>query len=144
MSDRIAGVLLLALAVWYGLEARTFDAGLADPLGPALFPQLLAIPLGLLAIVPIVKPSPAVGWVMGVPLVKQIAAVVTLALYAYAVEPLGFIVATTVCVAALSMLLAASFAKGMAAGLGTALVLYAIFDMLFGLPLPAGPWLDWI
>lgn len=138
MSDRIAGTALLALAVWYGLTAGQYKAGFSDPLGPAVFPQLLAVPLGLLSLYLIVKPDAEPNWVGGWALARQVAAVVTLVVYALALEPVGFLLATLVAVALLARLLGANWRQGAGVGAGLAGVLFVAFDIVLGLPLPVG------
>lgn len=138
MSDRIAGTLLLALAVWYGLTADQYKAGFSDPLGPAAFPQLLSVPLGLLSLYLIVKPDAEPDWVGGWALARQAAAVVTLVAYALALEPIGFIVATLVAVTLLARLLGANWRQGAGVGVGLAVTLFLAFDFVLGLPLPVG------
>ena len=138
MSDRIVGALLLAVAVWYGLTADQYQAGFSDPLGPAVFPQLLSVPLGLLSLYLIVRPDPEPAWVGGRALARQAAAVVTLLAYALALEWVGFIAATLVAVAILARLMGANWRQGAGVGAGLAVGLFLAFDKVLGLPLPIG------
>ena len=138
MSDRLAGLLLLGLAVWYGLTARGFEAMIGDPLGPATFPIVLAVPLGLLSLYLVARPDPEPDWARGRALLKQGLALVAFVAYAYLLEPLGFIVATLLGTALLAALLGARPRHAAATGVATALVLFVLFDILLGLPLPAG------
>jgi putative tricarboxylic transport membrane protein len=64
--------------------------------------------------------------------------IVILILYAVFLEDLGFIVATVVAVAILSWRLGARPLIALANGAGVALVLYGLFDLALGLPLPLG------
>ena len=64
--------------------------------------------------------------------------VMTLLLYAYLLEPLGFIVSTFIAVVVLGWLLGARLAQAGAGGAGIAVGLYLLFNNLLGLPLPAG------
>jgi putative tricarboxylic transport membrane protein len=138
MSDRLAGLVLLALAVAYGVAASGFEAMIGDPLGPAVFPLVLSIPLGLLSLYLIARPDPEPGWARGRVLLKQALALIAFVAYAYLLEPLGFIVASVLAVAVLGWLLGARPWHSTAAGLAIALVLFLLFDTLLGLPLPAG------
>ena len=138
MSDRLTGLVLLALAVAYGVTASGFETRFGDPLGPAIFPLVLAIPLGLFSLYLIVRPDPEPDWARGRPLLKQALTLIVFVAYAYLLEPLGFIVATLLGVAALGWLLGARLWQSAAAGLGIALVLFLLFNSLLGLPLPAG------
>jgi putative tricarboxylic transport membrane protein len=138
VSDRLTGLALLALAVAYGLAASGYQAMIGDPLGPAVFPIVLAIPLGLLSLYLIVRPDPEPDWPRGRALLKQLLALVAFVAYAYLLEPLGFLVSTFLAVLVLGWLLGARLWQAGAAGVAIAVVLFVLFDTLLGLPLPAG------
>ena len=138
MSDRLTGLVLLALAVAYGVTASGYQAMIGDPLGPAVFPIVLSIPLGLLSVYLIVRPDPEPDWARGRALLKQVLALVAFVAYAYLLEPLGFLVSTFLAVVVLGWLLGARLRQAAAAGVGIAVVLFVLFDTLLGLPLPAG------
>jgi putative tricarboxylic transport membrane protein len=139
VSDRLAGLVLLALAVAYGIMASGYQAMIGDPLGPAVFPIVLAIPLGLLSIYLIIRPDRAPAWPKGPALLKQLLAVVAFVAYTYLLEPLGFLVSTFLAVVVLGWLLGAGLRQAGAAGVAIAVVLFVLFDILLGLPLPPGP-----
>jgi putative tricarboxylic transport membrane protein len=138
VSDRLTGLLLLALAVAYGVTASGYQAMIGDPLGPAVFPIVLAIPLGLLSLYLVVRPGPRPDWARGRALLKQVLALVAFVAYAYLLEPLGFLLSTFLAVVALGCLLGARLRQAAVAGAGIAVVLFVLFDSLLGLPLPAG------
>lgn len=138
MSDRLTGLALLALAVIYGVTASGYEAMIGDPLGPAVFPLVLAIPLGVFSLYLLVRPDPEPAWARGRALLRQGLALVAFVAYAYLLEPLGFIVTTVLGVMALAWLLGARLWQGGAAGLAIALVLFVLFNNLLSLPLPAG------
>jgi putative tricarboxylic transport membrane protein len=138
VSDRLTGLVLLALAVAYGVTASGYQAMIGDPLGPAVFPVALAIPLGLLSLYLIARPDPEPDWPRGRALRKQALALVAFVAYAYLLEPLGFVVSTFLAVVVLGRLLGARLWQAAAAGAAIAVVLFVLFDTLLGLPLPAG------
>jgi putative tricarboxylic transport membrane protein len=138
VSDRLTGLALLALAVAYGLTAGGYQAMIGDPLGPAVFPVALSIPLGLLSLYLIVRPDPEPDWPGRRALLKQALTLVAFVAYAYLLEPLGFVVSTFLAVVVLGRLLGARLWQAAAAGAAIALVLFVAFDTLLGLPLPAG------
>ena len=138
MSDRLTGLALLALAVAYGVMAGGYQAMIGDPLGSAVFPIALAIPLGLLSLYLIVRPGPEADWPRGRALLKQGLALIAFVAYAYLLEPLGFLVSTFLAVVVLGRLLGARLWQAGAAGMAIAGVLFVLFDSLLGLPLPAG------
>ena len=138
MSDRLTGLVLLALAVAYGVTAGGYEAMIGDPLGPVVFPIVLAIPLGLFSVYLIVRPDREPAWPKGPALFKQILAIVAFAAYAYLLEPLGFVVSTLLAVVALGCLLGARLRDAGLAGLAISVVLFVLFNNLLDLPLPAG------
>lgn len=138
MSDRILGVLLLLVAIAYGIIASGYRVRFGDPLGPSIFPLLLAFPVGLLSLVLIFRPGPEPLWVRGRGLLRQVATVGVLVVYIFLLEPVGFIVTTTVAVFLLALLLAAPPWRAVLTGAITSLVLYFVFNNLLGLPLPGG------
>lgn len=139
MSERIVGVLLFALAVGYGWLARGYRSDFAsDPLGPSSFPLLLAALLALSSIYLIVRPGPEPDWPQGRTLVHQIAAVIVLCAYAFALEPIGFLPGTFAAITVIAMQLGAGYRAALALGIGGSLVLYGVFDLALGLSLPMG------
>lgn len=138
MSDRLTGLVLLVLAVAYGVAASGFAARIGDPLGPAVFPLVLAIPLALLSLYLLLNPDPEPAWARGWPLIKQALTLVVFVVYAYVLEPLGFVVATVLAVTALGSLLGGRPAHAAGAGVAIALVLFVLFNYALSLPLPAG------
>lgn len=139
MSDRIAGLLFLALSIWYGVTAGTYEASFGDPLGPAAFPVMLAIPAGLFSLYLILRPDPDPEWSVGGPLLRQIATLAVLIGYALLLEDLGYLAATFAGVVLMSRLLGAGWLKSAIAGAAMSVGLYIVFDRLLGLPLPLLP-----
>jgi putative tricarboxylic transport membrane protein len=138
MSDRIAGAVVMALALWYGLTAGQYTAGFSDPLGPAAFPQLVSIPLGLLGLFLVIRPDALPRWPEGAALLRQAIGLVLLVLYAMTLEGLGFLIATALAIALIARLLGARWWQGAVAGVALSLLLWLTFDELLGLPLPLG------
>lgn len=139
MSDRIAGLLFLALSIWYGVTAGTYEASFGDPLGPAAFPVMLAIPAGLFSLYLILRPDPDPKWSVGGPLLRQVATLAVLVGYALLLEDLGYLAATFAGVVLMSRLLGAGWLKSAISGAAMSIGLYIVFDRLLGLPLPLLP-----
>lgn len=139
MSDRLTGLLFLLLAIWFGVTARGFEQGFGDPVGPALFPQLVAIPLGLFALFLLLRPDPEPGWPAGRLLLRQGFMLAALLAYPLFLEPLGFPLATALGLWAMSLLLGARIIIGLLAAISMAIALYLLFDLLLGLHLPLLP-----
>ncbi len=138
MSDRLTGLFVVALAIAYGYTARSFSPLYSDPLGPSFFPELISIPLGLLGLFLVIRPDPDPQWILGRPMVRQIATCVVLLAYVYLMVPLGFVVSTTICGGAMAVLLGANVRQAVATGLGMAIGFYLLFDTLLHLPMPKG------
>lgn len=138
MSDRIVGVLLALFAGWYSWEARSYAVDFGDPMGPALFPEVLAPPIGLLGLYLVLRPDPDPEWSTGRYLLSQVATVAALVAYALLLQPLGFILATLVMVACLTAMLGARLPQALAGGVVSSLGFFALFDWVLGIPLPPG------
>jgi len=139
VSDRIAGLLLFAFAVWYGWTAEAFQQGFGDPLGPSRFPQLVAVPFALLSLVLVFRPDPEPTWPRGYALLRQGTCVLILIGYATSLERLGFPLATLLGCTLLCRLLGTDWFRATVAGASVGVALYLLFDPLLGLPLPLAP-----
>jgi putative tricarboxylic transport membrane protein len=138
VSDRLAGLALLVLAVAYGVTASGFQAMVGDPLGPSVFPLVLAVPLGVFSLYLLFRPDAEPDWPRGRAFLRQGLAVLALLAYAYLLEPLGFVLTTLLAVTALGCLLGARLWHAAATGAIVAVVLFVLFNNLLSLPLPAG------
>lgn len=139
MTDRITGVLLLALAIAFGLHARSFRTSfLTDPLGPQAWPMMLAGFLALFSLYLIVRPQPGAPWPKRVVLLRQLVLVGGLVAYALLLDPIGFLASTVLVVAFMALLMGARWWQAGITGLTSSVALYLLFNSLLGLPLPAG------
>jgi putative tricarboxylic transport membrane protein len=139
MTDRITGVLLFALAVAFGLHARSFHTNfLTDPLGPQAWPMMLGGILALFSIYLIVKPQHGAAWPKRIVLLRQFVLVIALVGYALLLDPIGFLAATVLIVGFMALLLGARWWQAGITGLASSVALYLLFNSLLGLPLPTG------
>lgn len=139
MSDRVAGLIILSAAIWLWIAAGGVVAGYGDPVGPALFPRLVAIPLGLFALVMIVRPDPQPAWPRADALVRQAVMLGVLFGYPVLIEPLGFPLATTIGAFCLCTILGARWRPASVTSVAIGVGLFVLFDQLLGLPLPLAP-----
>lgn len=139
VSDRVAGAILFALAIWYWWTAGTYTVAYGDPAGPTLFPRIVAFPLGLFSLYLVLRPDPDPEWVRWPQAMHQVATVATLFVYPVIIEPLGFPISTVLATAVLAKILAATWLQAVLCGLVTGFGLYFLFNFGFGLPLPTGP-----
>jgi len=141
-SDRVLGLLCLALGVWYVLETRNFNVTSfgTGPVGPKTMPVLVGILFSMLAIVLIVKPTESPSW-GSLAVWLQLAAVVTTSfMFGQLLEPLGFIVASTILAIVIGSFFKGPIAKLAPLSLAFAIVVAFIFNNWLGLHLPAGLW----
>lgn len=140
MSDRILGAVGLLLAIGWIAGAMAIETGLmVDPIGPRTFPVIVGIVLGVASLVPLLRPDPEPDWPPPRRFAEIALAVLVMVLYTFALEPLGFPLATALAVFVLSWRLGGPLPAAAATGVGVALALFFLFRDLLGLSLPAGP-----
>lgn len=139
MTDRIVGALILALSIWYGITAGSYEASFGDPLGPAAFPIMLSIPAAVLSLALILRPDAEPKWPSYWPMMRQAAAIALLLAYAGFLEVVGFPLATFLAVTLLGRLLQTTWPKAAISGAVMSAVLFITFDYLLDLPLPLLP-----
>jgi putative tricarboxylic transport membrane protein len=144
-SDTAVAAIMLALAGYILLAASALPFGTLRMPQTAFFPQILAVLLAILSLVllaqslagTIVRLDPdridPAGWF------RIGATVAALSVFALVLESLGFLLSTFfLMVCLLCALETRSWGKVIAVALATALVTYAIFALLLGVPLPTG------
>lgn len=138
-SDRIAGAIFLALAIWYWIAAGTYAVRFGDPAGPSFFPRMIAVPMGVFALFLILRPDADPVWFRKSQLFGQAATLAVLFGYPLAIVPIGFPLSTLVATMLLAKILGARWLQALGLGAATGFGLFFLFDLVFGLPLPAGP-----
>lgn len=139
MTDRITGMLLLLLAIAYGVTGSRFHSDfITDPLGPAAFPVMLASALGIFSLYLLFRPDPNPDWHGWKAWRRQLLALAGLLVYGMILEYLGFIVSSMFLVAYLAYLMGASGWRLAGIGIIASVALYFLFNNFLGLPLPAG------
>lgn len=139
-NDRIFGILMIVLAVAYGWGASQFPEpfGGAEAIGPETFPHLLAVALGLSSLYMIVRPDPDNAWPWSRTGVELIIAVVVLICYALLLEPLGFIITTTLVVGTLCWRMGSAPVRALVTGAVAGVVVFLLFSFALDLALPLG------
>jgi putative tricarboxylic transport membrane protein len=140
-ADRWIALGLIAGAILYALQARTFEAGLlVDPVGPRAFPLVLAFIMAGAAVFLAVRPTgdrppwPSVQVWRRLGLASAI-----LIAYAYLLEPLGYLIATISVMVALGRLFGGQLGRTTLAATALVVALYFLFGTGLGLYLPALP-----
>lgn len=137
--DRALGAVLLALALAFMAGAARLQVPFQyEPLGPRAFPIVLGVLLAVCGLLLILRPdtvrwfdSRAAAW-------RVLAGMLLLCLYAAAFEPLGFILSTTLAVAAMSRLFGLPVLPAVLYGLVLAVTAYFGVGEGMGLNLPDG------
>ena len=139
-GDRIHGLGLLVLAVAYGWAAQQWPEpfGGAEAVGPDTFPTILAVVLVAGSLYLMIKPDPDARWPLGKSALELVVSLVVLVVYALLLEPLGFVIATTLAVGTLSWRMGAAPQRAFLTGLVSAVVVFVLFNYGLSLSLPAG------
>lgn len=140
LGDRILGLGLLVLAVAYGWAAQQWPEpfGGAETVGPETFPTMLAVVLVAGSLYLMIKPDPDAQWPVGRSAVELLISLVVLVVYTLLLEPLGFVIATTLAVGTLSWRMGAAPRPAFLTGLLSAVVVFVLFNYGLSLSLPAG------
>lgn len=141
-GDRIFGSVMIVVALGYILSASGIQTSfMSDPVGPRIFPYMIATVVILSALVMLLRPDPDQDWPAG-PMVAQLGlALVVLVAYAYAITPLGFLIPTAIASGILSWQIGGHPMRAALSGLGLAVGLFVLFRVILGLGLkglPAG------
>ena len=132
-------MLLLTLAGAVAAEARTFTVGFpTDPLGPAAFPLVAVGLLVVGGLAFLLEKGPVMESLEPDALARIGGASASFVAYAVLLGPMGFVPATTLEFGVLAWLFGGSPLRGLVAGVGFAVVLFAVFVYGLGLPLPLG------
>ncbi|QQP92706.1 tripartite tricarboxylate transporter TctB family protein (plasmid) [Skermanella sp. TT6] len=108
MSDRIFSVALLAITAIYAVMAISIEVPFQyEPLGPQAWPILLAIVVGICGVIVLVRPDAEPEWPPRTVLRRAVILLVGLVLYAVLLEPLGFMITTTLVCGTFALMLGA-------------------------------------
>ncbi|NWN81374.1 MAG: tripartite tricarboxylate transporter TctB family protein [Halomonas sp.] len=140
MNDRILGILLIALAVAYGWGATHLPVpfGGSEAVGPETFPLLLSAVLVLSSLYLIVRPDPDNAWPWSRTGLELVIAVVVLVFYAALLQPLGFILSTTLAVGTLCWRMGSAPVRAFVIGAASGVVVFVLFTFALDLALPLG------
>ncbi|MGQ4877531.1 tripartite tricarboxylate transporter TctB family protein [Billgrantia sp. LNSP4103-1] len=140
INDRIFGILMIFVAVAYGWGAAQLPEsfGGSEAVGPETFPLLLAVVLGLSSLYMVLRPDPDNAWPWSRTGVELIVAVVVLVLYAMLLEPLGFILSTTLAVGTLCWRMGSVPIRAFIIGAAAGVVVFLLFNFALDLALPLG------
>lgn len=143
MSDRIfAGFWLLlcigGLFIGWGIQSEYSY----EPLGPRPFPLTILSLMALCAALLLLNKPQAVEWPHNKVMQRLLVLVITLVLYAWGFEWLGFPLATALLTFSIGLLFQASLIAALVSGAIMGVSLYYAFDRLLDVTLPLGVWLS--
>ena len=143
MSDRIfAGFWLLlcigGLFIGWGIQSEYSY----EPLGPRPFPLAILSLMALCAALLLLNKPQAVEWPHNKVMQRLLVLVITLVLYAWGFEGLGFPLATALLTFSIGLLFQASLIAALVSGAIMGVSLYYAFDRLLDVTLPLGVWLS--
>jgi putative tricarboxylic transport membrane protein len=142
-SDRISGLMLIALAVYVGWMNRVYPLGTLSEPGPGYVPMLLAIFMGAMGLLVALTggKSAYVSEIDWSESKRALAILVACGVAAYALERLGFrITMAALLVFFLGVIERRHPARVAAVALGFAFIAYYVFANLLRVPLPVSPW----
>lgn len=140
MSDRILGIVGLALAIFFAWSATLIEESfMTDVIGPKIFPFIISVVLGLSSVVFILKPDPDPDWPAFGRLAEIGFAIAALFIYAWALPQLGFLISTAAAAAYLTWRLGTTPPMSLVVGVSTSVGIYIVFRLILGLSLARGP-----
>lgn len=141
MSDRIfAGLWLLlclgGLFIAWGIQSEYSY----EPLGPRPFPMAILSLMALCAALLLLRKPQVIEWPHRAVLQRLLVLVITLVLYAWGFEWLGFPLATTLLTFSIGLLFQATIKAALISGAVMGISLFFAFDYLLDVTLPIGVW----
>lgn len=131
---------MIVIALGYILSAHGIQTSfMSDPVGPRLFPYMIATVMIISALVMVLRPDPDAEWPTGAMLGQLGLALVVLIAYAYSITPLGFLIPTAIASGILSWQIGGHPARAAITGVGLAIGLWLMFRVLLGLSLRGLP-----
>ena len=141
-ADRVLGAISVLLAIVIVLVSNRYRvAFITDPVGPRGLPILVAVVFALGGALLMIRPGDAQRWPSRGMLRKGAAVIGVFLLYAFLLPRLGFFLATSMTVGVLAALFGGPVRKSLIAAAAYAALLWLLFAVALGLPLPIGSWL---
>ncbi|MBD2779949.1 tripartite tricarboxylate transporter TctB family protein [Xenorhabdus szentirmaii] len=141
MSDRIFAVAWLilcgiGLVIGWGIYSEYSY----EPLGPRPFPIAIISLMAFCALLLLFKKPDAIHWPKRQVLRRLVVLIVSLTIYAWSFEWLGFPLATTLLTVSVALLFNATLSAAIFSGLFLGISLFFAFDRLLDVTLPVGVW----
>lgn len=141
-SGRIAALMLLVFSLAVALATNRIEyAFSSDPLGPRVFPYLIAGGLGLCSLWYLARPGEAERWPSGTTLGQVLVLIAVTSIAVALMDRIGFVASAFLMCGLAAHLFGASLPLALAVGAVQAVFWFALFRYLLGTYLPAGTWL---
>lgn len=151
LQDRIGGFILVILGVAVVIASLGLPSIPGQPVGPAVFPTVLGVALGLAGLVIFAKPQHQVSQgtepletTSVISTLRMLSPVAILILGFFIMESIGFLVTGFLIILITSLLLRGPVVGSLLLSVVMTVVIYTIFSSLLRVPLPAGilslPW----
>lgn len=145
-ADRIGGIVLLLLSVWFGWAARRYPYWSETGPGSGFLPFWLALAMGVLAVLLLLAaarpgtPDDAAWAPRGRSVVRLLAVAVTAVLFAAFMDRIGMIAGTAIfLLVMLRVIEGYSWTRSVVIAAGGAAGTYLLFVHWLGVPFPIGP-----
>ena len=140
MSDRVFGLVGLALAVFYIWAASIIpDSFMVDVIGPRTFPYIVGAILAICSLIFLLRPDAEPEWPQMRRFMEVVFAAAVLFLYAWVMPKLGFVISTVFATAYLTWRLGTTPLMSLVTGIATSAGIYVVFHLILGLSLAKGP-----
>jgi putative tricarboxylic transport membrane protein len=138
----VLGVICVLVAIWYTIEARTFDgtAFSTGPVGPKTLPTAIGVLFGILSLYLIVKPDRSPNWPSTSAWWQIGLVVLSSYVYGRVMEPIGFIAASAAMIVVVGLLFRAPIRALVPAALIFPVATAYVFNNWLELGLPPGWW----
>ncbi|MHB0774835.1 tripartite tricarboxylate transporter TctB family protein [Halomonas sp. WWR20] len=141
-ADRVLGLALIGLAAFAAAQTANLQIPFSyEPVGPKAFPIGLSGILAALSLVLVFRPGENGHWPDKALMLKLLAVLGVLVVYALLFTQLGFLGSTFFAVLALARLFEATWLKALLAAVLMTLGSYFLFTQGLGISLPSGYWL---
>jgi len=136
--DRLVGGIFLLIASFAFWHAYTLVVPFAaDPVGPRVFPMIVAAMLGIGGLGIALRPAEVElefgQWM------RVLAVLVACIVYPFLLVPLGFVAATALLILVCGLAFEARPVPALISAVATSVVFFVVLDKLLDLPLPVGP-----
>lgn len=140
MNDRAFGMVIVAIFLFFAWgSSLTRESFIQDPLGPKVFPYVLAGFGVIFGVAISLRPDENPSWPARHGWLEIIAAIMAMFAYAYLLPLLGFVIITVVGAGYFAWRFGATPIQAVITGGSIALGLYLVFHLILGLSLAKGP-----